>query len=326
MEFMTSMEIYKKTFKFIWMRALMGLIETVLVLGLPIAAFLITQDMDTTVTLISSGSALVIAIVAVSLLSHYIGYLYRAGQIAMVARGVTRGELPDDPFEEGKNAVKKRFLAVSVFFVIEKIINRIVSQITNAVNKAAEKIGGNNNTARTAGAVVSIFISAMLKYMCACCMGWVFEHPDQNAWRSACDGAIVYFKNWKDLLKNAAKVVFMSLISLIVVGGVLFGLSYLIIGGMSFIGPLSEALVNFAVEMELDVSLTAAQWALIFEGFVALVVWGILHGSFIDPYIMISVMGRYMKAGLANPPTRDYDSKLAGMSKGFKKAMENAQA
>ena len=323
---MTSMEIYKKTFKFIWMRALIGVVETLVILGLPIVAFFITKDMETTVTLITSGSALVIAIVAVALFSHYVGYLYRAGQIAMVARGVSRGELPSDPFEEGKNAVKKRFLAVSVFFVIEKIINHIVSQITNAVNKAANKIGGNNDTAKTVGAVVSLFISAMLKYMCACCMGWVFEHPEQNAWRGACDGAIVYFKNWKDLLKNTAKVVAMSLVSLIVVGGVLFGLSYLIIGSMSFIGPFSEAIVEFMAEMEMDVSLTAAQWALVFEGLVALVVWGVLHASFIDPYIMISVMGRYMKAGLSNPPTRDYDSKLAGMSKGFKKAMENAEA
>lgn len=39
-------------------------------------------------------------------------------------------------------------------------------------------------------------------------------------------------------------------------------------------------------------------------------------------FILISVMRRYIEAGLANPPKVDLYGKLAGMSAGFRKALE----
>lgn len=42
----------------------------------------------------------------------------------------------------------------------------------------------------------------------------------------------------------------------------------------------------------------------------------------VKPFILISVMRRYIEAGLANPPKVDLYGKLAGMSAGFRKALE----
>ncbi len=46
------------------------------------------------------------------------------------------------------------------------------------------------------------------------------------------------------------------------------------------------------------------------------------HSAFVKPFILISVMRRYIEAGLANPPKVDLYGKLAGMSAGFRKALE----
>lgn len=323
---MTNLEIYRKTFRFTLMRMLSGLVGTILIVGLPVAAFFITQSMEDGVRLGVCIGAFVAACIVVGLLSHFIGYLFRAGQIAMAARAIAEGELPEDPYTEGKQSVKKRFGTVAVFFAIEKIIKGIVRQITNGVTRVTSSIGGGkNDTANTVGAVINIVIAAMLQFMCACCMGWVFLHADQNPWRAACDGAIVYFKNWKDLLKNAGKVIAFGLISLIVLGGLLFGLTYLTMNGMPFMDTVTESMASFAAETELPLTLTAEQWALAAEGVTALILWCFLHSAFVDPYIMISVMNRYLKAGLENPPARSLDEKLSGLSKTYKKAVATAR-
>ena len=325
---MTTSELYKKTIKFTLMRALSGLIGMALIVGLPIAAYFLTGSMEDGARIGVCVGTFVVACVIVGLLTHFKGYTYRAGQIAVVAQSIVSGELPQDPYTEGKAQIKKRFGTVAVFFAIESVINHIVSQISNAVTRVTGTVARTtrSDAANYVGAAISIFVSAVTAFLCACCMGWVFVHPDQNPWRAACDGAIVYFKNWKDLLKNAGKVILMALISLIVIGGLLFGLTYLVLDNMPAINAMAQDLTAFCAEEELDIALSPDTWKLIFEGVAAFILWIVVHSTFVDPFIMISVMNRYMKAGIANPPVRSEDKKLADMSKAYKKAIANAQA
>lgn len=333
---MTSFEIYRKTFRFTLMRILSGLIGTALIVGLPVLAFAVTGRMSDGARIGVCVGAFIVACIVVGLLSHFIGYIFKAGQIYIAAEAITNGSVPADPYTEGKGAVKKRFGTVTVFFAIEKIINTIVHQITNGVTRLTDSISSasSNDTARTAGAVINIVISAMMQFMCACCMAWVFIHPDTNAWRAAADGAIVYFKNWKDLLKNTAKVIGIGLLSLVLIGGLLFGATHGILHNAAFMDNMTAELNEFIAEQKMtdkdgnpiDPKLTPDQWKLIFEGIIALILWGIIHSALIDPYVMISVMNRYLKAGLANPPVRTEDEKLAKLSKGYRKALSAAEA
>lgn len=333
---MTSFEIYKKTFRFTLMRIVSGLIGTALVAGLPVAAYFLSGRTADETRIFICGGAFLAACLIVGLLSHFIGYLFRAGQIAMAAEGIAKGALPEDPYREGKARVKQRFGAVAVFFAIERIINRIVSEISHAVTKVTDKLsrGGKNDAGRYAGAAVSLFVSAVTAFLCACCMGWVFVHPDENPWRAACDGALVYFKNWKDLLKNAGKIVAMVLVSLLVLGVPLFVLTHLVTDGMPAVNAMAEDLAEFLEAQKAEeaadegetVSLTPEEWKLVFEGAVAFVLWCVIHSALVSPFIMISVMRRYLNAGLANPPARAEDGKLAGLSKAFRKAAAKAEA
>ena len=344
---MTNFQIYKGTFRFTLMRILTGLIRTALIVGLTALCFAITGGRSDEVRIAASFGGFVVGCILAGLIGHFVSYIFRAGQIAVVAEATQNGKLPDDCYAVGKASVKKRFGTVALFFAIEKIIKAIVSQLTNAVNKLTDKISedSKNDTVKTISTVIQIVVAAMLKYVSACCMGWVFIHPDVNAWRAACDGAILYFKNWKELLKNTGRVLLIGLLSLAILGGAIFGCCHLALHNTQFMTEMTTELSDFldesnmeklSTELELDdddnsfleklAAITPAQWTLIFEGIIALILWGILHGALVEPFMMISVMRGYIQAGLANPPARDVDEKLKGMSKSYKKALESAEA
>lgn len=324
---MKNGELYKKTFRFTLMRALSGLIGTAIIAGLPVLTYFLTGKLDDEPRIIVCVGAFIVACIIVGLLTHFVGYTYRAGQIAMVAEGIVAGQLPEDPYTEGKARIKQRFGTVAVFFAIEKVINAIVNQISNAVTRVTGTISNRtkNDAANYVGLAINIFVAAVTAFLCSCCMGWVFVHPDQNPWRAACDGAIVYFKNWKTLLKNAGKVILMALVSLIVIGGLLFGLTHAVTDGMTSVNTIAGDLAEFCAEEEDGIPFTADEWKLVFEGVIAFVLWIVVHSAFIDPFIMISVMNRYMKAGLENPPIRTEDGKLKKLSKSYGKALASAQ-
>ena len=68
------------------------------------------------------------------------------------------------------------------------------------------------------------------------------------------------------------------------------------------------------------------KWASKVSGaIIALILWGGIHGAFVKPYLLVSVMRRYIEAGRTSTPQIDVYEKLTGMSKGFRKALDRAQ-
>ena len=86
-------------------------------------------------------------IVALILISRFISYALKAGQIAMMTRGVSEGELPDNVIKEGRRVVKERFATVAAFFAITGVIRGIFNQIGRGVTKLGESIGGDTGGA-----------------------------------------------------------------------------------------------------------------------------------------------------------------------------------
>ena len=46
-----------------------------------------------------------------------------------------------------------------------------------------------------------MFLDIFLGYVDECCLGYTFAHPEQNAYKLAADGVVIYFKNWKKNMK-----------------------------------------------------------------------------------------------------------------------------
>lgn len=323
---MRNSEIYRRTLKFALMRMLCTIVGIVFLIALPIVGVVAFAGMGEVAAVIAAIVGLILGIVVMVVIGRYAGYLFRAGQIAMIAQGVAEGQLPADAYAAGKQAVKERFGTASVYFALMAITRAISNEITTGLNAVAGAVGGaanNNNPAAAAASIASAIISIVLEYLNYCSLGWVFLHRDQNAFKSTCDGAVIYFQNWKTLLKNAGKVLALTAVSLLVIGGAFFGLFYLILGS---IGPLTSVLADLDAAATLDDGspVPAGTCLIILCVIVALVFWGGVHGAFIEPYILVSVMRRYVEAGYANPPKVDLYGKLAGMSKGFRKALDKA--
>ena len=331
---MTNMEIYRKTLKFSLLRLLVGIAGLVAGTLIAVAGYYLSRGAAETTHYAVTGVCIVVGIVVFGLIVKYLGYMLKAGQIAMITRGVTEGNLPQDVVAEGKAEVKKRFVTANVYFLLTGAIKGITSQITNVVTKATSLLGGSdsNSTASgilgTIGALISAFISIVLEYVNYCCLGWVFYNKDQNAFKSTCDGAVLYFQNWKTLLKNAGKVLGITIVSLILIGGLLCVMNVAIVN-VAF-PELSESAADSvahisAVAEDDTLDLTPQDVAFLGAIIIGIVGWTILHGVFVEPYLLVSAMRSYMDAGRGSTIGWNLYEKLCGISQRFKKLFERAK-
>ena len=308
---MKNSEIYKRTLRFSWMNVLVKLIGVVIMLALPTIAFALTASQGEMVAVAATSIAFIVGLVLFALIARYIGYLYTAGQIAMMTEGIATGELPADVYAAGKQRVKQKFVTASVYFALMSIIGAISAQITNAINAVA----GSNNPV---GNALSMVISVVLTYVNYCSLGWVFLHDEQSSFKSTCDGAVIYFQNWKTLLKNAAKIIGFTLISLVVIGGIFSVMAFFVLGA---IPPVVQALSVVDEILEVDANVSFYVSCVI----VGVILWYIPQSALVQPYILVSVLRSYIETGMANPPKVDVYGKLTNISRSFRKALEKAE-
>ena len=132
---MDNMAVYKKTLGFS-LRRLGWDVLSVLILGaLCMGGFLIA-DKATDNGLIGLLIGLVIGLGVLVVLLRWVSYQYKAGQIAMMTRGVTEGTLPDDVISEGKKAVKERFMTVAAFFAVTRLIKGVFNELLAEIQAA----------------------------------------------------------------------------------------------------------------------------------------------------------------------------------------------
>ena len=311
---MKNTKIYAKILQFSIWKLLFSLLGVLAIIVLPMIAGALTYK-NMTVFAVAVIAALIAGIVINFLLGRYASYMLTCGQIAMIERGLTTGEMPKDVFKAGKEAVKERFATANVYFVLKGITSSITHEITSVVNKLTDS---KNDAVSTVTGLISLGIAVVLEYVNYCSLAWVFHKKEQNAFKSTCDGAVIYFQNWKTLLANVGKILGITLVSLIVLCIPLIVGSIVLFVAVEPIAMFCEA-VDAVFELELG---TVAMMASLVIG---IMLWIGLHGAFVKPYIMVTVMRGYIAAGEANPPKVDIYGKLSGISKSFKKALGKAQ-
>lgn len=323
---MKNMDIYRKVLPFSLQRLLVGVIGILASCIITLTGFFITRGNDDLCVIVTAICGIV-GLIAFGLIVKYMGYLLKAGQIAMITRAVTEGSLPQDVVAAGKAEVKARFLTASLYFAIFGGIKAITGQITRGIDgitSSLSKLGGDDSTAGNVlgiiGGLISAFISIVLEYVNYCCLGWVFYNKNQNAFKSTCDGAVIYFQNWKTLLKNAGKVLGLTIASLVVIGGILSGISCLIAGN------LFDAASLDAIALEVEGN-TLSGSDILYGGavVVGLLFWGLLHSVFVAPYFLVSVMRSYMDSARTTTIGVDIYGKLCSLSKKFTDMFRRAE-
>ncbi len=299
---MKAGEVYRKTMQFCWLKLLVGVIHIL------VASILFAVLAGLAVLFKSQGVGVVMFLIWLSLLGivnfifkHYLGYLLKAGHVAVVACSFRDEKVPNNPFRTGVQMVKQRFVTTNVYFVIDKLVAGAVKQLQNAFGKLTNVLGGVPGVDMLTK-LGKMFIDISLGYVDECCLGYTFYNDMQNAYKSAADGVVIYAQNWRILLKNAAVTMFIVLLVFVlitIVSMFIFGAVFRLIGftteGSGIVGFVLGLLAAFTVKY-----------------------------AFIDTWIMVKMMSSYMMVVPTTQITFDLYGKLRGMSSKFGELLKKA--
>ena len=323
---MDNKTIYKKTLVFSLRRVLWDLLCIAVVLGFSTLGFFILDKMgqDGYIGLLIG---FIVGLIPVIIILRFVSYSLKAGQIAMITRGVTEGDLPDNVVKEGKRVVRERFATVAVYFAATKVIKGIFNQIGRGISKVGSAIGGDAGGA--VGDAIGSAVQTVVNYLCDCCLGWVFFRKDENAAKATCEGAVLFFKHGKTLAKNMGRIFGIGLLTLLLIGGVFTGVFYLILSRFSVsmaivYDKVAEAMRNSSDPNWLTHILeNRATLPIAFAAIGGIIIWAIIHSTFIKPFVLTGVLRNYLESGMNDVPEEDSFKLLDSKSPKFRKLHES---
>ncbi|MCC8026678.1 MAG: zinc ribbon domain-containing protein [Clostridium sp.] len=295
---MTAKQIFSKTMPFVWAKLLLGLatvlLSAVLLVILMGIGWLFGEGgMFITFCIWVGGTGFIRFAIM-----HYMGYLVKAGHIAVIAEAVTTGRVPDNQVAYGKARVTERFLTSNIYFAVDKLVTAAVKQIQHGIEKVGNALDFVPGMKAVSG-LAQFFVSISLGYIDECCLGYTFYKKEQGAFQSAADGVVIYAQNWKVLLGSAAKTMLKVLLLMLLALLVVF-----IPVGLIFKLLHWSALIAFLLA--------------------CLIVW-VLKFALIDSYIMIQMMTAYMGVAPTTQITFDLYGKLCNLSAKFKELFQKGQ-
>ena len=288
---MTNFQVYKKTIAFSFLMFAIELGAFILLAGLTVGGFFMFQALKAN-GIVGLIIGLVIGVIAAALIQVFITNRVKAAQIGMMAIGVTDGNLPEDTFHEGFAQLKGSFGRITAFYFITNAIKGIFRQLGRTINRVGTVLGG--QTGNTVTSVIDSAVQTLIAYLCDCCLGWVLYHKNQNMVISACEGAVIFFKHGKTLIRNIGRIFGMGALSFILIGGAIFGLSFLIF----YLNPNTFSLLAAEFSME-DTTL----FSIIAAAVIAIILWSMIHSVVGRPFILVGVLRNFMAAGLKDKPT-----------------------
>ena len=319
---MTNFQIYKKTISFSFLMFLVSLLALFIVALCVSAGFFIGNNVNNEYGFaIGLVIGLVIGIILASLINIFVTNRIKAAQISMMVKGVIEGELPDHTFKAGFEEIKGRFGKITGFYFITRAIKGIFRQLGRGINRIGKAVGGQIGDAVTSA--IDSAIQTLVSYLCDCCLGWILFRKDQNVARAGCEGAVIFFKHGKTLIRNVGRIFGMGFLSLLLIGGAIFGLSY-------FIFTLTPGMFETLSQAIFNASSDASEWIsdpnmlmIYVAAIIGIVLWSILHSVLIRPFILVGVMRNYMEAGQKDMPKESDFAELANKSPRFAKLANN---
>lgn len=300
---MKANDVFKKTMNFVWMKLALGgcAIALSIVLGL-IMLGLASMDDTGVVGVYMMMIWMVLSLAALGISQHYIGYLLKAGHIAVVTQLLTTGSLPENSFEYGKGMVKKKFATAAAYLAVDRLVSGAVRQINGGldiVGNVLGKIPGMDSLVSFAKSFVNIALGNVDE----CCLAYTFYHEEQSAFKSAADGVVIYFQNWKTILKNALKTALITLVLSAVAWLLLMAVTVAV---LSATGMPGFNLFFVAVIL-------------------AMMVVHTVKSSVMDSYTMVCMVCSYMQVAPDTEITFDLYDKLCKLSSQFKSLFQKAE-
>ena len=317
---MTNFQVYRKTLPFSFIEFLVSLVSMAVLVGLCVLGFVIGNNVGTQEyrALVGLGIGFIVGILVMIAIQYLVLNRIKAGQIAMMTKGVADDELPDHVVKAGFEEVRGRFAKITAFFVVTNLIKGMFRQIGRAINQLSTMVGGEAGNA--VSSAIDTAVQILLGYLCDCCLGWVMYRKDQGVTKSACEGAVIFFKNGKTLFRNIGRIFGMGILSFIVIGGAIFGAAFAICSQFpTMFAELSTTIQNLKIEdlptWVYDVrNLTAVVCAI-----GAIILWSSIHSVVGRPFILVGVLRNFIAAGKAKMPTEADFKELDKRSSKFAK-------
>ena len=296
-------KIFVKTMKFVWIKlGFFLLIDVLFIIGGIVWLFICNASQNPSVMMFTGIAILAIDCAAARFIKRYVAYMVKAAHVAVVATAVTTGQIPDNMIAYGTNMVKSRFVATNVFFVLDRLVSGAVRQIQRVIGM----VGGLLSfipVMKTLSNLFQKFVEIAFGFIDECCLGWVFLHPEQGAFKSAADGVAIYGHNIKHLLKDAAKTLVVAVLVTIVAAIIPYFIFYAIAGSITE----SNAMVIFLSLL------------------IAFLIGTAVKEAFLDSYMMISMMYSYLAVAPQTEFTSELYEKLCKISGKFRKLFGKAQ-
>ena len=216
----------------------------------------------------------------------------------MVTTAVPTGSLTEDLLGSAKAMVSARYLTANVYFAVDRLVSGAVSQLQKGLQKIDDLLGKIPGVSFLVS-FAQMFVHIALNYVDECCLGYTFLHKDQSAFKSAADGVVIYFQNWKKLLKDAAVMT----LAVMVVSFLAWLLPFMIFSGIF-------ALLNI-------------HW--MFAALLSIIVAAILKSAFVDSFLMVRMMVSYMEVAPSTEITFDLYGKLCKLSDKFTSLFDKGQ-
>ena len=263
----------------------------------------------------AGGAAFIILFIALGVLwglkrlaERYVLYLVKAGHVAVITELVQKGTLPAgvNQVSYGKDKVLKHFTSTSVLFGVDALVAGAVRQILRWLVRLGSFLSFLPGAKLVLGLVYRVLRLAG-NYIDEAVLSYILLHEDQNVWRAAADGVVLYAQSWKKILWRAVGVV------LVVMTG------WLVVFLVSFLALLPLASLVGRNKPGLP----------LFLGFVALVAaWliaNVVRWALVDPFATVAMIVAYNEAVREQTPSYDLYSTLAGVSRKFRELEQKAR-
>lgn len=241
---------------------------------------------------------LIVSFPLVKLAREYLLYLVKAGHVAVIAELITKGTLPEGrgQIEWGRTQVTERFKTASVLFVMDRLVNGVIA----SVNRMMWRVGGIFSAIPGIAALIKLANFVLyfgLTYIDESVLARNFIKKDENIWQSAKSGIVLYVQAWKEMLKASlmVSIVAMLAIPLLIV--------ILLVPALGLAAALPAMKVPFVL--------------------CAIVFAFALKGALLDPWTLIMTITNYLETTKGMVPDPEWEAKLEGVSKKFKKLKEN---
>lgn len=204
-----------RTYQFILLRILVGALFSVgviLTLGTVIWMWL-------TLDVVGAALATVVLLLVVAFVSlvlePYLLYLVEAGHVAVLTHVITEDETPPNQIRFGLAQVRANFASVTVLFVIDRAIKRVLDQLNAIINRIVSSITeGVSNTGRQREAgvvqgvvgIVQLALNITVRYVDKAILANIYRSDEENNWKPAKDGVLLYAQTWKPILASALVV------------------------------------------------------------------------------------------------------------------------